>query len=180
MINIKKIALPLFVAAALAGCSPYTPINVKFHTLDSPFSYYHNKLSPNTSLHINKVIDNRIDKSSLGMLGDHPVNSKKFATWVKNSFKRIEKNCHGDQCQALTITVKIKKAYVEGAANIINANILVDVYYYKNGKFISKIPYRGYDSSVDWTNTNSDYSRSLNNALRIILNKVASHIKKLQ
>lgn len=178
MSKLKKIALPFFVGAVAGGCSPYTPIKMELHTLPSLHSYYQNKLV--AGFHIDKVVDNRIDKTSLGMFADHPVLSKNFSTWVKNSFMQMQKTCHTNNCQALSIKVKIKKAYVESEYDVINANILIDIYYYRNGKFINKIAYHGYDTSVNWAGSNNDYTRPLSNALKIILNKVASDIKRLQ
>jgi len=135
--------------------------------------------SGNCVVNLRPIEDKRDSASSFG---ENP-NFEKFAVnlsdWVKSAVASLDRpnrklvppDAQGKEALpgALTMTVRIHKAYIHGLAGTRTAQVVLSLQYEFDGKVIANQYYRGSDTSINWANSAEEVEAGMNAAMNLAL-----------
>ncbi|OGW29844.1 MAG: hypothetical protein A2X59_13095 [Nitrospirae bacterium GWC2_42_7] len=133
------------------------------------------------------ITDERPDKKSLGEL-QRPVYAEDMTDWLSEAFKKLRSDGYqvvfnnGLEAiggQALTMDVKLKKAYIKSVSASKITNVVFGIRYFRNDNMLKDKVYRGIDERINWASSENEINSAFNHAFTKALLAIRSDLKEL-
>lgn len=130
-------------------------------------------------VYVRAIEDQRGDASSFGPSPNFQVFALHVPDWVRDAIASLDRPGRkitlaksADESaptDALSVTVRIHKAYVEGMATSKSTQIVLSNQYESGGRVLGTSFYRGSDTSVNWANSPDEVEAGMNSAMNVAL-----------
>ncbi|RST50435.1 hypothetical protein [Variovorax sp. DXTD-1] len=122
------------------------------------------------------AIDDQRDVRSLGQLGRTHIDGEDFNEWFTGGITAIPGYTRDRAAPAIRISVL--KAYLQGLATLKSANIVVRVQFARDGAPAATRTYRGFDDSMNWSNSEGEIQTAFDRALNDLTAQIGTDLKK--
>jgi len=122
------------------------------------------------------AIDDQRDVRSLGQLGRTHIDGGDFNEWFAGGIMSIPGYTRDPAAPAIRISVL--KAYLQGLATLKSANLVVRVQFALNGPDSAMRTYRGFDDSMNWSNSESEIQTAFDRALTDLTRQIGMDLGK--
>lgn len=130
---------------------------------------------------IRDVADKRMDKDTMGQIGDRTIHDADPASWLRSGLLTLNRDKHitiaGSQKDSdLDLDVDLLKAYIISITSDKSANVVVRVHYSRNGAALGERVVRGVETGWNWGNGADEVQTAFNYALEDLLKTLAQDV----
>lgn len=163
------------VAALLTLCACTTPIATSSDYVAAPVSPWSGEAPrlEGCKLAITAIADERLDPSTIGMIGPRPVRGPADATaWLGTVLKSLSR--YGVEVSfpppgaapkgALTASVALNTLWVASIVTSKTGSVVIGVRYARDGAALKQTNYRGRDAGLDWFGSSDEIQSMLDDA----------------
>ena len=138
-------------------------------------------------VHVGSVVDERLRKNDLGLVGSRVVSTEDLLPWLQQAFETLNNasartsssGVEASSRRLVRLNASLKKLYVHTLLSSISANVLVAVSYAVDAGPLDSRLYRGTETGVNWTGSADSVSELLDDALADIIKNIRTDLMSL-
>ncbi|WP_151637771.1 YajG family lipoprotein [Noviherbaspirillum aerium] len=159
--------------ATLAGCASDRVSGVSTTPREIPAKARQAITCP---FHIAAIKDLR-SSDDLGSVMRTQVDGRDFLRWFTEGLAAMPG--HNRDSAPVSLRIEVNKAYIQGLAQLLSANILVKVYASGSGGIATEKMYRGVGSNANWWNSEAEIQAVFEAALHDLQRQIGTDIQEL-
>jgi hypothetical protein len=125
-------------------------------------------------LAVTAVTDERVNRDTIGAVGQHPVQAEGVRAWVAEGFRAL-----GGDPAALAAEIGVQRLYARLVVSQMEGVVALRVTFIAPGGAGTERSYRGSATRVNWANARAEFNALLNEALAVAVAGVAADLPSL-
>lgn len=169
----RAFAAMALACATLAACASDRVSGVSMMPREIPAKAHQTVTCP---FHIAAIKDLR-SSDNLGFVMRTQVDGKNFLRWLTEGIAAMPG--HNRDSATVNLRIEVNKAYVEGLAQLLSANIILMVYASGSEGVVTEKMYRGVGSKTNWWNSEAEIQAVFEAALYDLQRQIGTDIQEL-